>query len=162
MKYREKLGYIALGGVLMLVGMLAAGLSSPIGAVNNAPDAVFGTITCRELKVVEADGVERVRIRTLVPGNSGLGSGGMVSVMGKGGQEQVNIVGIDDDGGAVSVMNKDETAQIHMDTDKNGGRIFAFGRNGTTIMESGQVFVNGKIDDTGEIGTNRLRPERGE
>ena len=48
MKYREKLGYIALGGFLMLVGMLAAGLTSPIGAVNNPPDAVFGTITCDE------------------------------------------------------------------------------------------------------------------
>ena len=27
MKYREKLGYIALGGLLMLVGMLAASLT---------------------------------------------------------------------------------------------------------------------------------------
>ena len=51
MKYREKLGYIALGGFLMLVGMLAAGLTSPIGAFNNAPDAVFGTITCDEVRV---------------------------------------------------------------------------------------------------------------
>ena len=51
MKYREKLGYIALGGFLMLVGMLAAGLTSPIGAVNNPPDAVFGTITCDEVRV---------------------------------------------------------------------------------------------------------------
>ena len=56
-KYREKLGYIALGGVLMLIGMLAAGLFSPLGAQNEVRDAEFGTIICRELNVVEANGL---------------------------------------------------------------------------------------------------------
>ena len=55
MKYREKLGYIALGGFLMLVGMLAAGLTSPIGAFNNAPDAVFRTITCEKVRVLDSE-----------------------------------------------------------------------------------------------------------
>lgn len=51
MKYREKLGYIALGGFLMLVGMLVAGLFSPLRAQNEVRDAEFGTITCRRLLV---------------------------------------------------------------------------------------------------------------
>ena len=48
MRYREKVGYIALGGLLMLVGMLATNLT-PVGArLDN-----FGIITCEELRVVD-------------------------------------------------------------------------------------------------------------
>ena len=51
MKYREKSGYIALGGVLMLTGMLTAGLFSPLGAKNH-PDGYFRKVTCTQLTVV--------------------------------------------------------------------------------------------------------------
>ena len=44
MKYREKLGYIILGGVLMLVGMLTAGLFSPLGAQEEAVDLNVGIL----------------------------------------------------------------------------------------------------------------------
>ena len=50
MKYREKRGYMALGGLLMLVGMLAANLT-PLTAQRDS----FGEITCTGLKVVDSE-----------------------------------------------------------------------------------------------------------
>ena len=93
MKYREKLGYIALGGFLMLVGMLAAGLTSPSGAFNNAPDAVFGTITCREIKVVDAEGELGAEMR-----GDEYGKGGVVRVYSKDGKTGASMV-VDEHGG---------------------------------------------------------------
>ena len=55
MKYREKLGYMALGGLLMLVGMLAANLT-PLTAQRDT----FGEITCTGLKVVNSHGRAKV------------------------------------------------------------------------------------------------------
>ena len=85
MKYREKLGFITLGGFLMLVGMLAASWLSPLGAQNEEVffaviggaavmtlvvgsfalpgaedeplDLNAGKIKCRELEVVGELGV---------------------------------------------------------------------------------------------------------
>ena len=55
MKYREKLGYMALGGLLMLVGMLAANLT-PLTAQRDS----FGEITCTGLRVVDSEGRDGV------------------------------------------------------------------------------------------------------
>ena len=71
MRYREKVGYIALGGLLMLVGMLAANLT-PVGArLDN-----FGIITCEELRVVDSEGQKMV-----VLGHSR--TGGVIELLGK-------------------------------------------------------------------------------
>ena len=71
MKYREKLGYMILGGVWMLVGMLATALFSPLGAQTGVRDAEFGTITCRRL-VVERSSVEKSG-RVVIESSLGLG-----------------------------------------------------------------------------------------
>ena len=55
MKYRENLGYVALGGFLMLIGMLAAGSLSPLGAKKEAEDMNVGKLTCSSLKVVDGE-----------------------------------------------------------------------------------------------------------
>ena len=123
MKYREKLGYIALGGFLMLVGMLAAGLTSPSGAFNNAPDAVFGTITCREIKVVDAEGELGAEMR-----GDEYGKGGVVRVYSKDGKTGASMR-IYEHGGAVSVFGGISGASMGVNeygngevttTDKNG------------------------------------------
>ena len=97
MQYREKLGYIALGGFLMLVGMLAAGLLSPIGAhIYDSPDAEFGKITCREIEVVDSEGYPLAIIGT----ESGFGGFGYISVMGYAANIQaLNEGGFCEDGG---------------------------------------------------------------
>ena len=69
MKYREKLGYIALGGFLMLIGVLAAGLFSPLEAAEQ-PDVNFRKITCTELNVVRRDGTVSAEMGSL---DSGVG-----------------------------------------------------------------------------------------
>ena len=54
MKYREKLGYIALGGVLMLVGMLTTSWFSPLGAQNeniSAGHIEAESITCERINI---------------------------------------------------------------------------------------------------------------
>ena len=53
MKHREKLGYFALGGLLMLIGMLTVNWLSPLGAQNGVRDVDFGKIICRRLEVSE-------------------------------------------------------------------------------------------------------------
>ena len=78
MKYRERLGYIALGGFLMLVGMLA-GAFSPLGSHDEKADLNVGEITCTGLSVVDEDGL-RVLIRN---GVAVLGkTGGMAERLG--------------------------------------------------------------------------------
>lgn len=119
MKYREKLGYIALGGFMMLVGMSAAGLFSQIGAEKEVQDADFGTITCRELLVghnidSEAD-IGAITQITPTHIMIGLGEKGKLAALltasslavidedGKG----VAYIAIDEKSGVVGVHNKD-------------------------------------------------------
>ena len=132
MKYREKLGYIALGGFLMLVGMLAAGLTSPIGAFNNAPDAVFGTITCDEV---------RVRGAVIVYGKDGgivkIGvdedGAAVVLVHGKDGGRAIMKVG--EDGESVAVLGKDGKSSASMWTSEEyGGIVGETDKNGVTTL----------------------------
>lgn len=72
MKYREKLGYIALGGLLMLVGMIAANLT-PLSAHLQADK--FGLIQCTELQVVNSEG----RMKAVV---GYTGAGGVIDLYG--------------------------------------------------------------------------------
>ena len=85
MKYREKLGYIVLGGVLMLVGMLAAGLFSPLGTQSRSKGN-FDMITCRMLRVEGSNGIGRV-VLAAFEDNAGYISvhdkdGGVMAMMG--------------------------------------------------------------------------------
>ena len=57
MNFRQKLIYTALGGGLMLVGMLLTTIT-PLTAQKD----VFGDITCSSLTVVDTDGIERIRL----------------------------------------------------------------------------------------------------
>ena len=142
MKYREKLGYIALGGFLMLVGMLAAGLSSPIEAVNNPPDAVFGTITCDEVRVRGADGYASVVINSEEDGGSvgvygekGVAimtidkTGGRINVAGHKGDARMSIGG---HGGFVAVNDKNPSIDrgVLMGVDANNGFVMLNGKDG--------------------------------
>ena len=142
MKYREKLGYIALGGFLMLVGMLAAGLSSPIGAFNNPPDAVFGTITCEKVRVLDSEGNYSVSINSEehggsvgVYGEKGVAimtidkTGGRINVAGHKGDARMSIGG---HGGFVAVNDKNPSIDrgALMGVDKNNGFVMLNGKDG--------------------------------
>lgn len=149
MKYREKLGYVALGGVLMLVGMLAAGLTSPIEAVNNAPDAQFGKITCTEIRVLGANGNSSVFINSEahggsvgVYGNAGQGvaimtidkRGGRINVAGGRGDAWMAIGG---SGGFVAVNDKNPKKDrgVLMGVDKDNGFVMMNGTDGKRFLD---------------------------
>ena len=119
MRYKEKVGYIALGGLLMLLGMLVSRLT-PLGAQSGV-DSNFGEITCTGLKVVDAQG--RLRV-WLSPGSF---MGGNVFVYGD--CDDGEFVGaglaVGTHGGLISVYGK-VAGCASMGIDEHGGRVFVF------------------------------------
>lgn len=164
MKYREKLGYITLGAFLMLVGVLAAGLFSPVKAQNEVKDAEIAKLTCRAIEVVDETGSAMIRLETR------LGSG-RVSVYGKhggttrmsvgeyGGQvgvfdmedAEVASVAVTERGGGVSVVNRHGLA--HMGVNEHGGKVAMIGNRGASAVgvdeHGGRVDVIGEKDKGG-------------
>ena len=61
MKFRHKLSYTALGGLLMLIGMLASSVFMPNLVVQRDK---IGEIECTKLTVVDAEGKSRVILST--------------------------------------------------------------------------------------------------
>lgn len=123
LRYREKIGYIALGGLLMLVGMLASRLT-PLGA-QGGMDSNFGEITCTGLKVVDTRG--RVRV-SLSPDSL---MGGNVFVYGD--SDHGELVGaglaVGTHGGLISVFGK-VAGCASLGIDAHGGRVFVFEKSG--------------------------------
>ncbi len=52
---RKEVLYAVMGGIVGTVLTMAAGSFSPLGAQTEGPDAEFGEITCRRMKVVDPD-----------------------------------------------------------------------------------------------------------
>ena len=63
MKRTYKLSYIALGGVLMLIGMMTATVITPNLVAQRNGDT-FGKITCTELEIVDENGQTGIRLYT--------------------------------------------------------------------------------------------------
>ena len=178
MKYREKLGYIALGGFLMLVGMLTAALFAPLGAQNEKADLNVRDITCRSLKVAElvfcrglaVDDFEGNMAVSVLPLSTGgqvfvhdtdgkmkaaMGVeeyGGSIAVFGDG--ESEAVMEMDEHGAMVSVQGKDGAPAASISAADNGGVVGVFGKNGalavsiSTDDNGGVVGVLGKGDTT--------------
>ena len=129
MKYREKLGYIILGAILMLVGMLAAGLFLPLGAQSQS-DGNFGKITCTELEVVSPNGTVAVSLSSNpfigpdMGGHVAVNSFG-VTVHGEDGKSQASMH-IGKHGGSVGVIGKDRKSQAVIYAGENGGSVAVF------------------------------------
>ena len=132
-QHREKLGYIALGGVLMLVGMLTAVLFSPIGAQSES-NANFDTITCRQLDVMGRDGTKAVQIVTFE-------GGGVIRVLGRDGEVRAQVYG-SESGGHVAV---------HSRTGKNAG-VTMLAADGTSFLDVGRPDSHALIGGDGSIG----------
>ncbi len=137
MKYREKLGYIALGGILMLVGMLAAGLFSPLGAQQNRW-VELGNVTCTSLTVVDKSGAPRVMIDALE-------TGGNVEIQGSGDASSV-IIFADRSEGDVSVRGNKGGVNIHA-TGLLAPRFSVFGRGGSVEVYPDENNANLVISD---------------
>ena len=81
MNHKQKLGYVALGALIMLVGLaVGAIVSPPLIAQRND---VFDKITCRSLEVVDENGNIAVRLESSLfsyddQGNIDMGAGLLV------------------------------------------------------------------------------------
>ena len=126
MKYREKLGYIALGGFLMLVGMLTAELFSPLGA-KNQPDGYFRNVTCTQLTVVAPD-LDETNLDDQIAGV---------------------VIGVDEPGGYVHVKGIDSGFRVALSAKDAGGSVIVFGDHSTEMRETigGLLGMGKKSDD---------------
>ena len=159
MKYREKLGYIIVGGVLMLVGMLTAGLFSPLGSQSQS-DGNFGKITCMELEVVSPNGTVAVSLSSNpfigpdMGGHVAVNSFG-VTVHDEDGKSQASMH-IGKHGGSVAVFCKDRKSQASMYVNEHGGLVGAFGKPGESdagvIISSSAGGGAISVWDKGDVG----------
>ena len=142
MKYREKLGYIALGGVLMLIGMLTAGLFSPLGAKNH-PDGYFRKVTCTQLTVVSPD-LDETNLDDRTEGV---------------------VIAVADTGGYIHVKGIDSELRVVLGATDGGGSVFVLGDNSTEMPETivellgmiekddNEAFAGLSVDEDGGIVT---------
>lgn len=128
MKLRNKLSYIALGGLLMLIGMLASSMFMPNLFAQRDK---FGEIECASLKIIGKDGSPKMWFTT------GIAGGGSIMIFNTDTDEKrrdfMNI-GFNEYGG-VFAIRKDGKSVAVLSADKHGGRVDVRGRGkGKVIM----------------------------
>ena len=116
MNHKQKLGYMALGALILAVGITIGQFVTPnIEAQNNG---VFDKITCREIEVIDKDGNEAIRLYTTK-------HGGDIRMESKDGR--IATMGIvDESGGSIFLSGKGKSLDkgtVSMRTDEDGARI---------------------------------------
>ena len=135
MKLRNKLSYMALGGLLMFIGMLTASVLMPS---LTAQRDKFGEIECNSLRVVDADGVVQVILSAnwmdkwntqgVWIGNNSYG--GHVVARGKDGKGEASL-SVDVKGGVVDVFGNDKGERMaSIGCDTLGGFVGTKGTDG--------------------------------
>ena len=127
MNFRQKLAYTALGGGLMLIGMLLTTIT-PLTAQKD----VFGDITCSSLTVVDKEGNAVIDLKS----NE---NGGVVEVYDKDGKDgtakvrlNTNIYG----DGVVGLFAKEGFRWILLHLDEHGGVVEVLGKDGMAVLSN--------------------------
>ena len=147
--YKQKLAYIALGGVLMLIGMIASNVFLPSLFAQRDK---FGEIECTSLRVVDARGKTQVRLIASE-------HHAPIAVFNKNGELCVGI-GTDVQGGAVILYDKDynkgdkSTASLFIN--EHGGVVHIKGKRDASaqlnIDEHGAgLVISGHYDSKGNV-----------
>lgn len=134
MKLRNQLSYIALGGLLMFIGMLASSVFMPSLFAQRDK---FGDIECTRLAVVDADG----KLMALVGRNE---HGGEVAVLDKDGKLQA-LLDTTERGGRTSVYVKGGKAAASLFANEHGGHVAAYGRGKGMAAMSVNQYGNGSV-----------------
>jgi len=157
MKFKQKLAYMTLGGLLVFMGQLLSLFINNVTAQNqplSAEDVTFEKVKCRSLEIIDGSG--KVGCKLFIDDN-----GGVMIVYGK--DKGAASVFTDAYGGAVTVHGKSgglATAQLR--NTENGGTVGAYGKGeGYALLynlnNGGAVGVHGKSGkERGFLGVDEL------
>jgi hypothetical protein len=144
MKFKERLGYIALGGLLVFMGQLLPNIVTGRSATaqNDKESVEFDEVACRRLKIVDAGGKTYALLEKAEGGEiyrviqvfddagktvSNIGGnsyGGYISVHASGSRASVSLeIGSQKKDGRVSVTTQDGSRRAQMLIDERGGRV---------------------------------------
>lgn len=172
MAFRQKLGYTAFGGFLMLIGMIGSSIFMPNLIAQRDR---FGEIECTRLAVVDAKGNERIILGTdssdLLKNLSwepqgpreisakvrvlGDEHGGTIFVYNEDGRAVVRV-GDDEHGGEVHVVDaEDGSSSVWLRIFEQGGFVQATGKNGVSRAELSIRGHGGVVETTGKNGLSR-------
>ena len=134
MNYVQKLGYIALGGVIAIAGMMAASVFTPNLV---AQKDVFDEIRCRKLVVENADGKFAVRL--------GIDQGsGVVAVRDRTGNYGVSLHAAEG-GGGIDIDGK--KSAMSLIANQLGGIVTVFSDNTGISLITTKGGSSVKVDD---------------
>ena len=128
---RQRFAIIALAGIIIAGGFIAA--VRPVG------DATFDTITCKEWKVVDGDGKERIAAFTNPSGNAG--------VKWRDKDEKLRILASTsaDGNSAVAWLDTDGKLRINASTLADGFASVALGDNNEKIRIAAATLPDGTV-----------------
>ena len=146
MNHKQKLVYMALGALIMLIGM-GVGSTFFTPPIEAQQDGFFNHITCRELKVVDKNGKEVILLDSREGGNR-------VEVLNKQGKPAVKLSTNREDGGQIDVYNNQRERRAVMGVNKYGnGVVGTWDKNGRSNVQNGRggdslspAVVESKID----------------
>jgi hypothetical protein len=128
---RQRLAIFALASILTSITLL--------GGVPPAGDATFNAITCKEWKVVDKDGKERIRARTAPDGTAS------VWWFDKDGKRRIGAVTLPNGVAGVSWRDQAEKERINAATGPDGGAILSWWDN------RGKERINAGTDAAGMV-----------
>ena len=181
MQFKQKLAYMALGGLLVFMGMLLLALMNHPAVAQNAKQvASFDEITCKRLNIVDDSGRIYAVLEKQDIGDSGiynviqilnpLGTrvcslggdlnGGVLSIHNRTGLSLVDIaIGDSDNEGFVKVIGKDGKSLSQLSIDKYGGVLAIINKSGQNCILASIGDMGGGIVTTRDkhgYGTGRL------
>lgn len=134
MRFREKIGYIVVGGGLVLLGQAASHfLPRPAQAQLPGEQVVFEKVVCSSLTLVDPLGRPRVG---LLAGDDG----GVVAVFGRDGVTRV-VIGADEQGGTFIVSDREGKPRSAIRVAGSGGSMMILGPDGgkRTVVGTGPM-----------------------
>ena len=120
MNHKQKLGYMALGALIMLIGMGVGStfFTPPIEAQHNG---LFNEITCRKLWVVDKNGNPAIRLESDENGNR-------MFISDENGKGAI-LLSISIFGNSMAIYDKNENPAILLDSDEDGNSMVICDQN---------------------------------
>lgn len=146
MNNRQKLGYMALGAVVLAVGIAIGQFMTPdIEAQNNS---VFDTVTCRKIIVVDEAGNERIRLNSTKDGCG-------VFLQDQTGVQDIALMATVF-GNAVSVNNQAGELGVYLTVEESGNSMYVYDQEGNAGIDLSVSERGNSVMVTGKIGKEKV------